>query len=86
MSTVFDWVERSERKLSQMGEKLDKDLEVADWKTKFVGLFKAKKNLKEVDRLAFTGSMGDALARSTVEENPMAAAATASLFLNEDSP
>lgn len=63
----------SEKKVQEIGDKIDRDLEKTDWKAKFTGIFKGKKNVKEADKLAFSGSMGDALARSMIVENPLIA-------------
>jgi hypothetical protein len=48
---------KGEKKISEMGDKLDTEVEKRSWSSKFTGLFKRKKK-----DLAGAGAVGDAVA------------------------
>jgi len=64
-----DWVASSEKKINEFGDKVDKDLEKSDWKTKLKSTFTFNKTSKKEAKV-IGGAMGDTLAAST-PENPL---------------
>jgi hypothetical protein len=68
--SFVQWYEQSERKIMDIGEKVDNKVKEKDWKNKLAAVFKRNTN-KGAAKLAGSGAVGDALAVSTVLENPI---------------
>ena len=68
--SFVQWLELSEKKIMDLGDKVDSKVKEKDWKGKLSALFKRNNTGK---KLTGSGAVGDALAVSAVLENPMAA-------------
>lgn len=72
-SAVVSLLNKGEKKINEVGEKIDRDIEQKGWRTKISGFFKEKFSKKEKS-LSASGAVGDAVKDSeqrvaTEEEN-----------------
>lgn len=60
-TTVFSLLNKSEKKINEVGEKIDREIEQKGWKNKISGFIKQKFTKKEKN-LAGIGAVGDGVA------------------------